>query len=246
MLNCPDLDPAIAGAAYMEFRACVAWLFDDTSDEARLRRRLALEAIQELRPATALEARLAAQAVAADAHAADSLRLAAVHRDDVVKSGQCRAQASGMMRQMHRARQALELLQRERRRRRWFENRPASGFFPPAEPPIEPPAEPPAEPPIEPPAEPPAEPQAELPLPAAPPVAPAPPAIPPEALARAEAYARRNPLLAARIRAAGGLTAASVAGFRPSQLPDRTVAWVLAHGTTPVLAALDGGKKDPA
>jgi hypothetical protein len=233
MLNCPDLDPDIAGAAYMEFRACVAWLFDDASDETRLRGRLALEAIEELRPATALEARLAAQAVAADAHAADSLRLAAVHRDDVVKSGQCRAQASGMMRQMHRARQALELLQRERHRRRLYQARPAPAFFPPAEPPPEPPIEPPAEP------------QAELPLTAAPPVAPAPPAIPPEALARAEAYANRNPLLAARIRAAGGLTAASVAGFRPSQLPDRTIAWVLANGTTPVLAALDRGKKDP-
>jgi hypothetical protein len=240
MLNCPDLDPDIAGAAYIEFRACVAWLFDDTSDETRLRGRLALEAIEELRPATALEARLAAQTVAADAHAADSLRLAAVHRDDVVKSGQCRAQASGMMRQMHRARLALETLQQERHRRRLFQARPAPGFFPPAEPAIEPPAEPPAEPP---PIEPPAEPQAELPLPGAQPVAAARPAIPPQTLARAEAYARRHPLLAARIRAAGGLTAASIAGFRPSQLPDRTVAWVLANGTTPVLAALDGGKK---
>jgi hypothetical protein len=237
MLNCPDLDPAIAGAAYMEFRASVAWLFDDASDETRLRGRLALDAIEELRPATALEARLAAQTVAADAHAADSLRLAADHRDDVVKSGQCRAQASGMMRQMHRARQALEAIQRERHRRRLFQDRPAPEFLPPAEPP--------PEPPIEPPAEPPAEPQAELPLPAAPPVAAARPDIPPEALARAEAYARRHPLLAARIRAAGGLTAASIAGFRPAQLPDRTVAWVLANGTTPVLAALDGGKKDP-
>jgi hypothetical protein len=232
MLNCPDLDPDIAGAAYMEFRASVAWLFDDTSDETRLRGRLALEAIQELRPATALEARLAAQAIAADAHAADSLRLAADHRDDVAKSGQCRAQASGMMRQMHRARQALVTLQQERHRRRWFEDRTASGFFPPAEPPAEPPIEPSAEP------------QAELPLPAAPPVAAARPAIPPETLARAEAYASRNPLLAARIRAAGGLTAASVAGFRPAQLPDRAVAWVLAHGTTPVLAALDDGMKN--
>jgi hypothetical protein len=239
MLNCPDLDPDIAGAAYMEFRACVGWLFDDTSDEARLRGRLALEAIEELRPATALEARLTVQAIALDAHAADSLRLAAVHRDDVVKSGQCRAQASGMMRQMHRARQALETMQRERHRRRLFEDRLAPEFFPPAEPPTEPPAELPGEPP----GEPPTEPQAELPLPAAPPVAAARPAIPPETLARAEAYASRNPLLAARIRAAGGLTAASVAGFRPSQLPDRVVAWVLAHGATPALAALDGGKK---
>jgi hypothetical protein len=236
MLNCPDLDPDIASAAYMEFRACVGWLFDDTSDEARLRGRLALQAIQELRPATALEARLTVQAIALDAHAADSLRLAAVHRDDVVKSGQCRAQASGMMRQMHRARQALVTLQGERYRRRLFQDRPAPEFFAPAEPPNEPSAELPDEPP--------GEPQGELPLPAAPPVAAARPTIPPQTLARAEAYARRNPLLAARIRAAGGLTAASVAGFRPSQLPDRTVAWVLANGTTQVLAALDGGRKD--
>jgi hypothetical protein len=37
MLRCPDLDPEIAGAAYMEFRACDGWLFDDTSGEARHR-----------------------------------------------------------------------------------------------------------------------------------------------------------------------------------------------------------------
>jgi hypothetical protein len=241
MLNCPDLNPDIAGATYMEFRACVGWLFDDTSDETRSRGRLALEAIQELRPATALEARLAVQAVAADAHAADGLRLAAEHRDDVVKSGQCRAQASGMMRQMHRARQALEALQRERRRS--FQARAMAEFLPSAEPRIEPPIEPPAEPRIKPPLEPAAEPQAEHPFQEPPPVSAARPAIPPETLARAEAYARRNKLLAARIRAAGGLTPAAVAGFRPSMLPDRAVAWALAHGTTPALVALGGNKK---
>jgi hypothetical protein len=136
MLNCPDVDPDIAGAAYMEFHACVGWLFDDASDETRRRGCLALGAIEALRPASALEARLAARTVAAA-------------RSD----------------------------------------------------------------------------------------------IPPETLARAEAYARRSPLLAARIRAAGGLTAAPVAGFSPAQLPDRAVAWALADGTTPVLAARDGGKR---
>jgi hypothetical protein len=224
----------MAGAAYMEFRACVGWLFDDDTDETSGRGRFALEAIQELRPATALEARLAVQTVAADAHAADSLRLAAEHRDDVVKSGQCRAQASAMMRGMHRARQALVTLQRERHSRRMFQFRAVPDFFPHAEPPVEPPVEPAVEPPIEP--------RAELPL-LAPPVSVARPDIPPETLARAEAYARRNPLLAARIRATGGLTAAAVAGFRPAMLPDRAVAAALAHGTTPALAALDGGKK---
>jgi hypothetical protein len=50
-------------------------------------------------------------------------------------------------------------------------------------------------------------------------------------------------LLAARIRAAGGLKAASVAGFRSALLPDRAVARALVTGTTPILAALDDGKR---
>jgi hypothetical protein len=117
MLNCPDLDPAIANAAYMEFRASAGWLFDETSEEMLARGRYALAAIEELRPATALEARVAAQAIACDAHAADCLRLAAEHRDDLAKVTRCRAQANAMTRQMDRALRTLAMLRRERRAR---------------------------------------------------------------------------------------------------------------------------------
>jgi hypothetical protein len=50
MLNCPDLDPAIANAAFMEFRASAAWLFDETSPEMLARGRYALATIEDLRP----------------------------------------------------------------------------------------------------------------------------------------------------------------------------------------------------
>src|SRR5580658_6726102 len=114
MLNCPDLDPAIANAAYIEFRASAGWLFDETSREMVARGRYALAAIEDLRPATALEARMAAQAVASDVHAADCLRLAAEHRDDLAKVTRCRAQANAMTRQMDRALRTLTTLRKER------------------------------------------------------------------------------------------------------------------------------------
>src|ERR1700722_2118428 len=114
MLNCPDLDPAIANAAYMEFRASAGWLFDETTEEMSSRGRYALAAIEDLRPATALEARVAAQAIASDVHAADCLRLAAEFRDDLAKVTRCRAQANAMTRQMDRALRTLTTLRKER------------------------------------------------------------------------------------------------------------------------------------
>src|ERR1700689_4032731 len=114
MLNCPDLDPAIANAAYMEFRASAGWLFDETSEEMFARGRYALAASEDLRPATALEARVAAQAIASDVHAADCLRLAAEYRDDLAKVTRCRAQANAMTRQMDRALRTLTTLRKER------------------------------------------------------------------------------------------------------------------------------------
>src|SRR5580658_9498402 len=114
MLNCPDLDPAIANAAYIEFRASAGWLFDEASEEMFARGRYALAAIEDLRPATALEARVAAQAIASDAHAVDCLRLAAEYRDDLVKVTRCRSQANAMTRQMDRALRTLTTLRKER------------------------------------------------------------------------------------------------------------------------------------
>jgi hypothetical protein len=62
MPHCPDLEPAIANTACMEFRASAGWRFDEASDEMVSRGRSALVAIRY--PATALEARVPAQAIA--------------------------------------------------------------------------------------------------------------------------------------------------------------------------------------
>jgi hypothetical protein len=240
MLNCPDLDPAIANAAYMEFRACAGWLFDDASEEMRARRRYALEAIEELRPATALEARVAGQAIASDAHAVDCLRLAVEHRDDLAKVMRCLAQANAMTRQMDRALRTLGVLRRERRVREL--TRPLFAAAPEAarEAGPEPPeagrgASP--EPPVaaggassEPPA---------AAGGASPEREPVSWASDPAARAKAERFAAGNPLLASRIRAAGGLTATAIAGFRPSALPDAATVRALVHGVGPVVAARD-------
>jgi hypothetical protein len=65
-------------------------------------------AVADLRPATAYEARLAVEVVAADAHAMDSLRLAAQHADEIAIVFRCRAQAAAMMRQVRSMRLMLE------------------------------------------------------------------------------------------------------------------------------------------
>jgi hypothetical protein len=66
----------------------------------------------------------------------------------------------------------------------------------------------------------------------------------PAALTKAEQFAARNPLLASRIRAAGGLTRKAIAGFRPSSLPDDATVEALVYGAGPVLATL--GRRNSA
>jgi hypothetical protein len=232
MLNCPDLDPAIANAAYMEFRASAAWLFDETTEEMSSRGRYALAAIEDLRPATALEARVAAQAIASDAHAADCLRLAAGHRDDFVKVTRCRAQANAMTRQMDRSLRILTALRKERGARETAQavfNAMQAGLKMPREPvPVlalrE--SDPLPEPPLAP------DPAPETTAAPGDPISPA-------ALAKAVQFARHNRMLAARIRAAGGLTRAAIAGFRPASLPDAETVKALVNGADPVLTALE-------
>jgi hypothetical protein len=257
MLNCPDLDPAIANAAYMEFRASAGWLFDETSEEMFARGRYALAAIEDLRPATALEARMAAQAIASDVHAADCLRLAAEHRDDLVKVTRCRAQANAMTRQMDRALRTLTTLRKERSAReaaKFAFDWPRAGLVMPRERVPEPASwtDPSPGPAPEqasgagPAPEPasgagPAPEQASGTGPAPEPASGSNNPVSPAALAKAEQFAARNRLLASRIRAAGGLTRKVVAGFRPSSLPDDATVEALVYGTGPVLATLDRG-----
>ena len=80
------------------------------------RQKSAMDAIVALNPDNAFEARLAVRIVAADAHAADALRSAALAlaADDPEKVRQCRAQAASMARQSDAALRALMRLQARR------------------------------------------------------------------------------------------------------------------------------------
>src|ERR1700744_1826827 len=59
----------------------------------------AVETFEALRPGDAYEAQLAVQIVLCGARAVESLREAAVHREDFAKSMRCQAQAARMMRE---------------------------------------------------------------------------------------------------------------------------------------------------
>ena len=87
----------------------------DTPAEWALRDRVAMAAVASLQPVTAAEGRLAAQFVAADAHASECLRLATERARQWEVSRKCRAQAMSMMRESRAALRMLLRLQAERR-----------------------------------------------------------------------------------------------------------------------------------
>lgn len=115
LTSLPGLEPSIANAAYIELRATLPWLFDDDSEEMILRCRLALGALNSLRPATGMEAYFAVQVVATQLTAADCMRQSYELGADFHKSSQSRAQALAMMRLGHRAVDKLVLLQQNRK-----------------------------------------------------------------------------------------------------------------------------------
>lgn len=88
--------------------------FDTSASELVHRDRAAAALIGELKPATIAEAECAGIAIATAAHAMDSLRMAGILADDSRRVMQCRAQASGMLRQSTAARRALAQLQAQR------------------------------------------------------------------------------------------------------------------------------------
>ena len=89
----------------------------DDSPEARdARDAIAMTHLAAFRPAGAEEAMLAVRIVATEAHARDSLRLAAACADDVRQMMRCRNQAATMMREADRARKELRLCQIARAR----------------------------------------------------------------------------------------------------------------------------------
>jgi len=208
----------------------------------------AVEAFNALRPGDAYEARLAVKIVACGAHAVESLRLAGVHRDDFAKMTRCRAQAASMMRAESAAKRTLEREQKVRLATEAVANtpkaQPATASAPPPE------AEPQASPPVQ------AAAAAPPPAPVPPAVAPlrpaathaAPPAMQagsapppsPEAIAKAEAFAQKRAVAAARIRHDRGVTPQCKRHFHYVTLPtDPAVIDALVRGTSKVLSLLD-------
>lgn len=108
-LDTPDANPS--GANYREIfadlRTQLPPLPDEDPETRAKREQRAMDAVACLTPCDAFEARLAVRAVAADAHAADALRSAALGAGDPDKVRQCRAQAASMARQSDAALRAL-------------------------------------------------------------------------------------------------------------------------------------------
>jgi hypothetical protein len=102
------LPPSIAREAYSRICSSLPPPVPDTPETRAARNESAMMAVADLRPATAYEARLAVEIVAADAHVMDSLRLAARHCDEIDATLRCRAQATAMMRQVRSTRLMLE------------------------------------------------------------------------------------------------------------------------------------------
>ncbi len=180
MQSLPNLPSAIALETYASLCASLPPPVIDTPESRAARDDAAMQAVAVLRPANAFEARLAVDVIAADAHAKDSLRLAAKYHADLSAMVKCRAQFALMMRQMH---SALRTLQRMQAARQNADATQAATEEPrtPSPAPATTPAMNDAAPPDQ--------------------------APQPDTLTEAEDYAVQCPLFAARIRAAGGLPA---------------------------------------
>jgi hypothetical protein len=212
----PDLPPAVVRAVFADICALLPPPATDTAEARADRDDLAMAAVAALHPADAFEADLAVQIVGANAHAKESLRLAAAAGQDVWEARRCRAQAAAMMRCMQNGLRALERRQQTREKAEDAMHPAAMGragwWFR----------------------------EASVPRPEA--AAQADAAAPAAGradrefseLAPAEQYALLYPGRAARIRAAGGLP--HPLDFGP---PDPAIVEALVHGTSPILLALD-------
>ena len=224
MHTLPNLSPAIARELFASLRELLPEPAAATPEARAAREDLAMAAIAALHPADAIEGELAVQIVAAAACAKDCLRLAKEYRNDLAATVRCRAQAATMMRQMHSGLSRLERRQAAREKAEtalhpaameragwWFRDATAPEEPEPAPPPQQPDAPEPAT-------------QAD-------------PNAPPAefgALTEAEQYAMLYPDRAARIRAERGLPARL--DFGP---PEPAIVEAVAHGTSPILQALD-------
>src|SRR4249920_1057148 len=102
------IPPSVAREAYARLCALLPPPAIDTPECRAARDDDAMDAVAALRPANALEARLAVEIIAADAYAMDCLRLAGQTANDLSVTLRCRAQALAMMRQVKTMRLVLE------------------------------------------------------------------------------------------------------------------------------------------
>jgi hypothetical protein len=221
MHTLPNLSPAIVRELFASLREALPEPADASPETRAAREDLAMAAVAALHPADAIEGELAVQIVLAAACAKDSLRLAKEYRNDLAATVRCRAQAATMMRQMHSGLSRLERRQAAREKAE-TQMHPAAmeragWWFRDATAPEPTPS--PAQP--------------DTPEPAA----PADSCAPPDefgALTEAEQYAVLYPDRAARIRASRGLP--ERLDFGP---PEPAIVEAVAHGTSPILEALD-------
>jgi hypothetical protein len=192
----------------------------DTPEDAAQRDSDAINHVASLRPATPDEASLAAYYVAAGAQAAECIRLARAHPDDVAHVLKCTAQSASMMRQALRWRTTLLRAQADRQRREAHPHTDDSAR----------PAEQPAFSRLtQPPDCPPSSPRPELPM-----------APKPEHIAQAEHFAqvhRNDAILLRRGR--------HIPNGRHADLPLEVIHALIA-GTTPILCSLDKKWHQPA
>jgi hypothetical protein len=94
------LPAAVAREVFATLCAILPPPIPDTPEARASRDELAMAAVAALHPSDAIEARLAADIVAAEAFATDCLDLARAYRNDIAATLRCRAQAAALLREM--------------------------------------------------------------------------------------------------------------------------------------------------
>jgi len=223
MHTLPDLPDSVAREVFATLCRTLPAPATDTPEARAVRDEVAMDAVAALHPTDALEAKLAADIVLAEAYYADSLQLADRYRNDLAATNRCRSQAIAMLRQMRALLRDYQRMQAERDKALAAMHpaamERAGWWFREAVVPEPAPAPSPA--------------QAETPEPAAPADASQAP-LDFAALTAAEQYAVMYPDRARRIRAAGGLPARI--DYGP---PDPEIVEGLVNGTSPILRELD-------
>jgi hypothetical protein len=221
MQTTPEFPASIAREVFATLCASLPRPLTDTPESRAARDEVAMAAVAALHPTDALEAKLAADIVLAEAYYADSLRLAGECRGDLVVTDRCRARAIAMLREMR-------ALLRDYGRRQAERDKALAAMHPAAmeragwwfhEASVPAPAPSPV--------------PAETPEPAAPAEARQ-PAYDFARLTAAEQYALLHPARARLIRAQGGLPARL--DFGP---PEPDIVHDLVNGTSPILRELD-------